>query len=117
MRTLTGFGFVTAASVIALMPELGTLDRRQVAALAGLAPHPRQSGATEGYRRTKGGRPEIKKVLFMAALTASKRDPKISAFYQRLLANGKKPMVAITAVMRKLIVICNAVLRNDAVAA
>jgi transposase len=116
IRTLIGFGLVTAASIIALMPELGTLNRRQAAALAGLAPHPSQSGASDGYRRTKGGRPEIKKVLFMAALTASKRDPKLSGFYQRLIANGKKPIVAITAVMRKLIVICNAMLRENALA-
>ncbi|MGH7211016.1 MAG: IS110 family transposase [Acetobacteraceae bacterium] len=109
--TLTGIGFVTAVSVIALMPELGSLNRRQAAALAGLVPHPRQSGATDGYRRTRGGRPEIKKVLFMAALTAAKRDPRMRAFHDRLVANGKKPIVAIVAVMRKLIVICNALLR------
>jgi len=107
---LIGFGFITAASVIALMPELGTLNRRQAAALAGLAPHPKQSGSTDAYRRTRGGRSEIKRVLFMAALTASQRDPKIREFYQRLVENGKKRIVAITAVMRKLIVICNAVL-------
>jgi transposase len=116
LSKLSGFAFVTAASVIALMPELGTLDRRQAAALAGLAPHPHQSGASDGYRRTKGGRPEVRKVLFMAALTASRRDPKLSAFYQRLLANGKKKLVAITAVMRKLIVICNALLRPNPIA-
>jgi transposase len=110
---LIGIGRVTAVSLLALMPELGTLTRRQAAALAGLAPHPRQSGAADRYRRTKGGRPEIRKVLFMAALTASRRDPKMSVFYQRLIANGKKPLLAITAVMRKLVVICNAMLRHD----
>ncbi len=113
VSSLIGIGCVTAVSLVALMPELGTLSRRQAAALAGLAPHPRQSGATDRYRRTRGGRPEIKKVLFMAALTASKRDPKMSVFYQRLIANGKKPLLAITAVMRKLVVICNAMLRQD----
>lgn len=112
-----GIGFLTAVSLLALMPELGTLNRRQAAALAGLAPHPRQSGATDSYRRTKGGRPEVKKVLFMAALTAAKRDPKMRAFYERLIANGKKPIVAITAVMRKLVIICNAMLRPTAAAA
>jgi transposase len=111
LQTQTGFGFVTAAGVVALMPELGTLSRRQAASLAGLAPHPCQSGAADGYRRTKGGRPEVRKLLFMAALTAAKHDEKLSAFYQRLIKAGKKPIVAITAVMRKLIVICNAMLR------
>ncbi len=113
VSSLTGIGFVTAVSLLALMPELGRLNRRQAAALAGLAPHPRQSGATDSYRRTKGGRPEIKKVLFMAALTAAKRDPKMAAFYQQLIANGKKPILAITAIMRKLVVICNAMLRQQ----
>jgi transposase len=117
VSSLVGIGYVTAVSLVALMPELGTLSRRQAAALAGLAPHPRQSGAADRYRRTKGGRPEIKKVLFMAALTASKRDPKMSVFYQRLIANGKKPLLAITAVMRKLVVICNAMLRHNEAAA
>ena len=110
---LVGIGPITAASLVALMPELGSLDRRQVAALAGLAPHPRQSGATDGYRRVKGGRPEVRKVLFMAALTAAVRCPQMKAFYQRLVANGKKRIVAITAVMRKLIVICNAMIRDS----
>jgi len=117
LRSLSGIGFVTAASIVALMPELGTLNRRQAAALAGLAPHPAQSGTSDGYRRTRGGRPELKKVLFMAALTAVRRDPKLSVFYRRLIANGKKPLVAITAVMRKLIVTCNALLRQPAAVA
>lgn len=116
VSSLKGIGFVTAISLIALMPELGSLDRRQAAALAGLAPHPRQSGATDGYRRTRGGRPEVRKVLFMAALTAARRHPDLSAFYQRLIKAGKKPIVAITAVMRKLVVICNAKLRQTATA-
>ena len=106
-----GVGLVTAAAIMGLMPELGTLNRRKAAALAGLAPHPRQSGAADAYRRTKGGRPEVRKVLFMAALTAARRDPKMKAFYERLLANGKKKMVALVAVMRKMIVVCNAMLR------
>jgi transposase len=111
LKDLSGIGSTIATALVALMPELGTMNRRQAAALAGLAPHPCQSGSADGYRRTKGGRPEIKKVLFMAALTASRRDPKLSAFYQRLIKAGKKPIVATTAVMRKLIIICNAVLR------
>lgn len=113
LSAIPGIGSKTAATLLALMPELGTLDRRQTAALAGLAPHPKQSGATIGYRRTKGGRPQIKKALFMAAMSASKAHPHLKQTYQRLIAAGKKPMVALTAIMRKLIVIANAKLRDD----
>ena len=94
------------------MPELGSLDRRKAAALAGLAPHPKQSGDTEGYRRTRGGRPEVKRILFMAALSARKHNPNLKAFYERLVQAGKKPLVAITAIMRKLVVIANAKLKT-----
>ena len=112
IRCLVGIGQTTAAALLALLPELGTLNRRQVAALAGLAPHPNQSGGKDAYRRTRGGRPEVKRVLFMAAMVAAKHDPVQKAFYTRLLAQGKKPLVALTAIMRKLVVICNAMLRN-----
>ena len=112
---IPGVGQKTAAALIALialMPELGSLPRRQAAALAGLAPHPNQSGQTDAYRRTRGGRPEVKRVLFMAAISAAKHHPTLSAFYKRLLNAGKKPLVAITAIMRKLLVIANAKLRT-----
>ena len=109
---IQGVGQKTAAALIALMPELGSLPRRQAAALAGLAPHPNQSGQTDAYRRTRGGRPEVKRVLFMAAISAAKHNPTLSAFYKRLLSAGKKPLVAITAIMRKLVVIANAKLRK-----
>src|SRR5271166_2776062 len=109
---IKGVGAKTAAALIALMPELGSLPRRQAAALAGLAPHPKQSGETEAYRRTRGGRPEVKRVLFMAALSARKHNPNLKAFYQRLVLAGKKPLVAITAIMRKLVVIANAKLKT-----
>jgi transposase len=108
---IPGVGDKTAAALIALMPELGSLARRQAAALAGLAPHPKQSGEAEGYRRTRGGRPEVKRVLFMAALSARKHNPNLKAFYERLVQAGKKPLVAITAIMRKLVVIANAKLK------
>ena len=108
VRTIKGLGTVTAPALIALMPELGTLDRKQAAALAGLAPHPNQSGARDGYRRTRGGRPEVKRLLFLPAMTAVRHDPTLSAFYQRLIDNRKKPIVALVAVMRKIIVIANA---------
>ena len=99
-----------------MLPELGNLNWREIAALAGLAPHPNQSGTGDAYRRTRGGRPEVKRVLFMAAMVAAKHDPKQRSFYQHLLSQGKKPLVALTAIMRKLVVICNAVLRAAAAA-
>jgi transposase len=111
LRTVTGIGPHTAAALLALMPELGRLDRRQAAALAGLAPHPNQNGASNRYRRTRGGRPEVKRLMFMAAMAAVRHDPKLRQFHHRLIAAGKKPIVALVAVMRKLIVICNARLR------
>lgn len=112
LRAIKGVGPTTAAALLALMPELGALRRKQAAALAGLAPHPRQSGGVDAYRRTKGGRPEIKRVLFMAALAARKHNPEMRDFYDRLRAAGKKPLVAITAIMRKLVVIANAKLKG-----
>lgn len=108
---IPGLGLKTAAALIALLPELGTADRKQIAALAGLAPHPNQSGAADRYRHTRGGRQEVKRTLFMAALTARKYHPELRTFFNRLVENGKKPIVAIVAVMRKLVVIANAVLR------
>ena len=112
LRTIKGIGPQTTAALVALMPELGTLDRKQAAALAGLAPHPKQSGGHDGYRRVKGGRPEVKRVLFMAALVAVRYNQTLRGFYNRLLADGKKKLVAIVAVMRKMIVIANARLRD-----
>ena len=94
------------------MPELGTLDRKQAASLAGLAPHPRHSGQSNAYRCVKGGRPILRQALFMAAMCATKHNPTLKSFYQRLIANGKKPIVALTATMRKLITIANAKIRD-----
>jgi transposase len=113
LREIPGLGPVTANALLALMPELGTLNRRQAAALAGLAPHPRQSGAKDAYRPTRGGRPEIRKALFMAALRATQKSSPFYPSYIKFLENGKKPLVAITAIMRKIIVIANAKLRNQ----
>jgi len=107
-----GIGALTAASLLALMPELGTLGRRQVAALAGLAPHPKDSGNHNGYRNVRGGRSQVKRTLFMAALVASKHHPVLKLVYKKLIENGKKPIVAITAIMRRLIVIINAKIRD-----
>ena len=113
LQTIPGIGPKTAAALVALMPELGSIDRRKAAALAGLAPHPSQSGAKDAYRLTRGGRPEVKRTLFMAALSARKHHPHLKKFFERLVQNGKKPIVAITAVMRKLIVIANAKLKIE----
>ena len=112
IEQIPGCGRVTAVTVAALMPEIGTLTGRQAASLAGLAPHPHQSGQRDGYRRTRGGRPEIKRALFMAAMAARNHNPALKAVYDRLVQNGKKPLVALTALMRKLITIINARVRD-----
>ena len=112
LQAIPGIGATTAHSLLALMPELGSLSPKQAASLAGLAPHPRQSGNRDAYRRVRGGRPIVRQTLFMAALAATRANPHLKAFYQRLIANGKKPLVAITATMRKLITIANAKLRD-----
>lgn len=112
IEDIPGCGPVTAVTIAALMPELGAMTGRQAASLAGLAPHPHQSGQHDGYRRTRGGRPEVKRALFMAALAARNHNPTLKAVYQRLVANGKKPIVAITALMRKLVTIINARIRD-----
>jgi transposase len=112
LTSIVGIGATTAPALLALMPELGTLNRRQIASLGGLAPHPNQSGEREGYRRTRGGRHPVKDLLFMAALSASRFHPQLRAFYERLIARGKNKLVAIAAVRRKLLVIANAKLRD-----
>ncbi len=103
-----GVGNKTAAVLIALLPELGKVNRRQIAAIAGVAPYAKDSGTLSGHRFVKGGRKDIKKALFICTLVAIKHNKRLKAFYEKLIAKGKKKMVAITAVMRKLIVILNA---------
>lgn len=112
LTSIKGIGDTTAITLLALMPELGRIDRRAATALAGLAPHPNQSGTTERYRRTWGGRPEIKRALFLPAQTAARHNPVLKQAYERLRTAGKKPIVAIVAIMRRLIVIANARLRD-----
>lgn len=109
----SGIGLTSAATLIAQMPELGSLQRRQAAALAGTAPHPDESGTSRGRRRQRGGRPQVRTALFMPALHAAAGKGEFAAFYKRLLDNRKPPMVAIAATMRKMIVILNARLRDD----
>ena len=81
-------GFITAVNLLALMPELGTLNRRQIASLGGLAPHPRQSGMTDKYRFVKGGRTDVKAVLFMAALSANRHHTTLRGFYEQLVGRA-----------------------------
>jgi transposase len=110
---MPGIGQASAVALLAFMPELGTLLRRQTASLAGLAPHPNDSGTFKGYRKNHGGRTEIRTVLFMPALRAAAGKGEFADFYKRLVQNGKKPLVAIAAVMRKIIITLNARLRDD----
>ena len=109
---MNGIGRRTAASLIAVMPELGSLDRRQAASLAGVAPHPNESGKSKGYRKTKGGRPEVASILFMPALRAANAKGEFAGFYKRLVKAGKRPMTAITAVIRKIVITLNARIRD-----
>ncbi len=96
----------------ARLPELGQLDRRQVAALVGIAPYNTDSGTQQGRRHIRGGRPELRRVLYMATLTAVRRCPLLSATYQRLLARGKLKKVALVACMRKFLIMLNAMAKH-----
>jgi transposase len=109
---IPGVGPVVASTVLAEMPELGKLSDGAAAALAGLAPYDRDSGQQQGIRSIGGGRKTVRCILYMAALTAIKHDPILKAFYLRLRAAGKKPKLALTAAMRKLIVLMNRLLKN-----
>jgi len=110
LRGVPGVGPVLAQTLIALLPELGSLSRRAIAALVGVAPFDDDSGNRRGERHIKGGRFDVRSVLYMAALVAIRRNPKIAAFAARL--SGKKPKVIITACMRKLLVMLNAMVRD-----
>ena len=110
--SVPGVGPVTAATLIAELPELGQLNRQKIAALAGLAPFNKDSGPKKGKRKIFGGRSGIRRPLFMAALSATKHNPVIRTFYESLLKRGKEKKVALTACMRKLLVIINAMVRK-----
>lgn len=112
LSSVPGVGATTARSLIADLPELGTLDRKAIAALAGLAPFSRDSGTLRGRRTILGGRASVRTALYMAALVASRHNPAIASFYARLRAAGKPAKLALTACMRKLLTILNAVLRD-----
>lgn len=110
--SVPGVGVVTATTMVAELPELGQLNRQKIAALVGVAPFNKDSGPKKGKRRIFGGRSGVRRTLYMAALSATKFNPVIRAFYEKLLQRGKEKKVAITACMRKLLVIINALVRK-----
>ena len=112
LASVPGVGPTIARTMLAELPELGSLDRRQIAALAGLAPFTRQSGKWRGKSFIGGGRASVRAILFMGAMTAMRWNPTLRTFHQRLRSAGKPKMVAIIAVARKLLTILNAILRD-----
>lgn len=114
LQSTNGIGDVVSATLLAQLPELGKLTRRQIASLVGVAPHPFDSGAMRGRRRVQGGRFDVRRTLYMATLTATRYNPIIRAFYLRLLAAGKLKKIALVACMRKLLTILNAMARTHA---
>lgn len=112
LRSVPGVGPQLSLALLAYLPELGTLDRRQIAALVGVAPYNRDSGTLRGKRTVCGGRGRVRAALYMGALVASRHNPVITDLYQRLLAAGKPKKLALTACMRKLLTILNSILRH-----
>ena len=112
-QSASGIGPVASATILAELPELGRLNRREIATLVGVAPMADDSGTCRGRRRVQGGRFEIRRVLYMATLSAARHNPSIKAFYDRLLAAGKFPKVALVACMRKLLTVLNAMVRHN----
>jgi transposase len=112
LSSVPGVGYVTAATVLAGLPELGQLDRHKIAALVGVAPFIRESGKWKGKRKIAGGRSDIRTALYMSALVAVRRNPVLKAFYGRLLSRGKPAKQALTACVRKLVVILNAMMKR-----
>jgi len=113
LTSVPGVGTTTARVLLGQLPELGRLSRRKLAALAGLAAFARESGQWRGKRFICGGRARVRASLYMAALTASRHNPVLSNFYSRLIDNGKPPKLALTAVMRRLLTILNAIIRDQ----
>ena len=112
LASVPGVGAITARTLIAELPELGALDRKQIASLAGLAPFARQSGQWKGRSMIGGGRKSVRSALFLAALAACRFNPELKAFRQRLVDAGKPKIVAVVAAARKLLTILNAILRD-----
>jgi transposase len=113
LQAIPGVGPVVASTVLAEMPELGTLNNQTAAALAGVAPYNHDSGTQKGTRSISGGRRCVRCALYMATLSAVRHDRILKEFYQRLCLAGKRPMVALTACMRKLVILINRLLKND----
>jgi transposase len=112
LQSVPGVGPVTSATMLGMLPELGKLNRQRIAALVGVAPVNKDSGKKQGKRRVYGGRADVRSVLYMAALAAKKFNPVIKSFYEKLIKEGKEKKVALTACMRKLLVILNAMMRT-----
>lgn len=112
LQQLQGCGPVLAATLLAYLPELGVLEDKQISGLVGVAPHAHDSGETMRPRHAQGGRTVVRNVLYMAAVSASQHNPVLAAFYQRLLAEGKPAKVCLVAVMRKMIVVLNRLLKD-----
>lgn len=113
LTSIPGIGQATALTMLIEMPELGTLDNKQAASLAGLAPIARDSGQHRGKRHIRGGRAHLRQALYMPALVATRFNPDMKAKYQALVAIGKPPKVALTAVMRKLVILANVLLKTQ----
>ena len=112
LQSTPGVGAVVARTLIADLPELGKLGKRQISALVGLAPFNRDSGAMRGKRKIRGGRASVRGILYMAALTGARFNPVLAAFYKRLCDAGKPKKLALAAVAHKLLIILNAMMRN-----
>jgi transposase len=113
LQSVPGIGPVSSVTLLAQLPELGRLNRKEIAALVGVAPLNRDSGTLRGRRRVWGGRRHVRATLYMATLVATRCNPTIRSFYTRLLAAGKPKKLALTASMRKLLITLNAMLRNN----
>ena len=113
LQTMPGIGPILSTALIANLPELGHMDRREIAALSGLAPHARDSGLFKGKRRIWGGRANVRRTLYLAAFIASRYDPTLHSFRKRLEAAGKPTKVALIATARKLVTILNAMMKNN----
>jgi transposase len=113
LQTIEGVGEKTATFLLALLPELGMLNGKQIASLSGLAPYSKDSGKSQGYRSTTyGGRRDLRPILFLSAMAAGRTKGKLGRWYRDLISKGKKKMVALVALMRKIIVIANAKIRD-----
>jgi len=113
IQSTPGMGRTSTLKLVATLPELGQLNRRQISSLVGLAPMNQDSGRRKGYRSIRGGRREVRAALYMPTLAAIRHNPDIRQFYLRLTENGKKPKVAITACMRKMLITLNAIVRDS----